>query len=301
MNILVTGAAGMLGTDLCAKLAGSFPVTGVGLNPAEKFPLPYLQADLSDSRNVASIFAKEKPAIVFHAAAMTDVDRCESDREEAVRANLTVTQHVVNAANGINACLVFFSTDYVFSGDKKGMYTEEDPVSPGNYYGETKVLAEDYIRERCRRFIIFRISWLYGLNGKSFPRTILEKAAVLKEFEIVSDQVGRPTYTQDVSAAMRDLLRDPALLDKKGNQIYHLSNDGTASWAQFGRFILDEAGYQGTPVREISSAKLARPAKRPANSVMSLEKAAAGLGLRLRPWQEAAREFIKELQQQRTP
>ncbi len=294
MKILITGSGGMLGTDLTSELSPKFKIAGAGILPCAQ--PAYTQADLSVRENVSKLFEKEKPDVVIHTAAMTDVDVCETRREDASKANVEMTRLLADEANRHKAALIFFSTDYVFSGNKAGEYLENDTTDPGNFYGETKVLAENYIKQKSSKYAIFRITWLYGLNGKSFPRTIMERAKTQKKFEIVSDQTGRPTYTRDVAVAISTVLSDKTFFQQKGNAVYHLCNSGQASWAEFGEFILKHSGHEDAEVVRIDSTRLARPAKRPLNSVLSLEKTGKELGIRLRPWRDAALQFIREFQ-----
>ncbi len=294
MKILITGAGGMLGTDLSAALEKHFEVSGAGLSPADR--RRYHQLDLSVPQNAESVISRERPSIIFHTAAMTDVDGCENRRDEALKANVEMTRHLTDSANRAGALFIFFSTDYVFDGKKKGEYTEEDKPAPASFYGETKWMAEKYIQQNARKYAILRISWLYGLWGKSFPRTILERARTQTRFDVVDDQIGRPTYTKDLAGALRDVLvKDPMAFEKNANQIYHLSNQGSASWAAFAEYLLKEGGFSTAKVTPITSDRLNRAAKRPANSLMSLRKAEEKLGIKMRPWQDAAKDFIVEL------
>ena len=295
MKILITGAAGMLGTDLRSELISRFEIAGAGLVPSSQ--PHYTQTDLSVRKNVSDLLSREKPAVIFHTAAMTDVDGCETRQKEALQANLEMTRLLTDEANRYGAQLVFFSTDYVFDGTKQGEYLESDVRKPVNFYGETKFLAEKYIGQHAENYAIFRITWLYGLHGKSFPRTILERVKNQNKFEIVDDQKGRPTYTRDVARAFAELLaKDPLIFKNKGNTIYHLCNSGETNWADFAAFIFEQAGHSGAEISRIDSSKSIRPAKRPLNSVLGLEKVRAGLGIHLRPWREAVLEFIREFQ-----
>ncbi len=296
MRILITGSSGMLGTDLTEALLPEHEVYGTGLIPSRQ--ARYFQADLTAPSNVETLFSNSRPETVFHTAAMTDVDGCESKREEALRANFEMTRLLTDQCVKTNTPLIFFSTDYIFSGNKQGEYLENDPPQPVNYYGETKLLAENYIQENARRYVIFRITWLFGLHGKSFPRTILEKARSQKKFEIVADQWGRPTYTRDVAQVLSAVLRDKSFFESKGNNVYHLCNSGQTNWAEFAEFILNRSGFPDAEVSRIDSTRLERAAKRPANSVLSIEKARRDLGIFMRPWQEAVLSFIHEFHEQ---
>jgi dTDP-4-dehydrorhamnose reductase len=294
MKILITGAGGMLGSDLTAALKINHDVLGAGRNPAPHLGVRFIQRDLSQLSCALEICKKEKPEIVFHAAAMTNVDACEQDREEAMRQNHLMTAEIAKACRETGAFLIFFSTDYVFDGSKKGEYLETDSTQPVNVYGESKRAAEKSIHENKPSYAIFRVSWLYGLNGKSFPRTILERARQQNSFEIVDDQVGRPTFTRDLAAYFAQSLQDTSVLPKMNAQIFHLANSGTCSWAEFASWLLRRADFQAATVTPIKSEKLNRPAKRPLNSVFSLEKSRNLLGASLRSWQDAAGDFVKE-------
>lgn len=298
MRVLVTGASGMLGTDLTSELASYFEVSGVGLNSSSQ--PNYLQADLSEPAIALSVLNQTRPQIVFHTAAMTDVDGCETQRAEALKANYEMTRAIADACKTHNALLIFFSTDYVFSGNARGEIPENFERCPLSYYGQTKFLAEQYLEESAGAYIIFRITWLYGMHGKSFPRTILEKAASQQNFKVVDDQEGRPTYTKDLAEAIRKMLQSGIFqFENKRNTIYHLGNTGNVTWADFAAFILKAAGFTHCEVQKISSAELNRPAQRPSNSVLRLEKARTELGVSMRSWQEAVVDFISEFKNQK--
>lgn len=298
MNVLVTGASGMLGTDLCPELAKNYQVFTTGRGPSN---LPhYTQADLSKPADVAALFDKVRPEVIFHTAAMTDVDACESQHEEALKANVGTVKNLVAAANKTKALLLHFSTDYVFPGNKPGELGENDPRGPVSFYGETKRLAEEYIEQNSSNYVIFRVAWLYAVHGKkSFPRVILDRVKTQKEFKVVYDQSGRPTYTKDLAAELRGLLdRGVLKIEKNRNTIYHLANAGSATRAEFAEAILRGAGHPEVTVIKVRHDEFKAPARRPLNSVLSLEKAKQQLGVELRPWQEAILEFIEEYKKQ---
>jgi len=287
----------MLGKDLSLQFKNHFEVSGLGRRALDSFPIPYFQQDLCDLPGTRNLFEREKPDLVFHTAAMTAVDDCESNREKAFKENVEVTQNVTDASNRVNALVVFFSTDYVYDGSKKGEYEETDPTHPLNYYGETKLAAEQYLQQNAKKFVIFRTSWLYGLNGKCFPRTILKKARETDRLKVVSDQVGRPTFTRDLAQALCGLIVvNPHALEKVSGEVFNLANEGTASWAEFAKTILELGGLSQVRVETITTGELQRPARRPLNSVLSLKKLELILGARLRPWKEALQDFILELQ-----
>jgi len=289
----------MLGSDLARELQREFAVVGISRKSVDYLSIPYAVCDLSKREDSLRRMDRERPDVIFHAAAMTHVDGCEAHRHEALRDNLEVTKHVVEAANRAHALLVFFSTDYVFNGSKQGEYSETDLPEPMSVYGETKRLAEMFILQRCTRAVIFRLSWLYGLRGRSFPRTLIENTKKNRPLRIVDDQVGRPTYTRDIAQAFRDLLANrPGLLESFQGEIFHLAGDGIASWAEFAAGFFHALGKEGIAIERISSEELKRPARRPHNSVLSILKAREKLGMHLDGWQQSIKEFIDELKAQ---
>jgi dTDP-4-dehydrorhamnose reductase len=276
-----------------ADLALGFDVTGVGRKSACHLRLPFEVLDLSHKEQVLEVFDKVRPDYVIHAAAMTRVDDCESQREQALRDNVTSTQVVVEACRRFGSFLLFVSTDYVFDGTKRGEYLEDDPAVPRSVYGETKWLAEQTIRQQANAFVIFRMSWLYGLHGPSFPRTILKKARESERLRVVKDQRGRPTYTDDVARLFKQLLeKHTDQLKASAGETFHIGNTGACSWAEFAVEILKRAGLSHIAVDFVPSTEYPRPARRPANSVLCLDKFQTRFGFPLRPWNEAIGDFI---------
>lgn len=295
MRILITGAGGLLGSDLTNVLSREHEITAVTHRPATHLNVASRQADFSISGSAAAIINEIKPELLFHCAAMTQVDACETSREQALKLNVGVTQEIIQTCNQTGTFPVFFSTDYVFDGKKMGEYDESDTQAPLNIYGETKFLAEKEIIKNAVHFAVFRISWLYGLNGTCFPKTILEKSKTQKLFEIVSDQTGRPTFTRDIARFFLQLLRQPDCIKKLDRQFFHLGNEGSVSWADFAKYLFEKTD-SSAQVKPIPSSQLNRPAKRPQNSVLSLNKVKKVFNLPLRTWQEAAEDFLREYQ-----
>lgn len=299
MKILITGAGGMLGTDLGTALQQDFEVVGLERRPVTHLTVPYDICDLTQERKTRDAILSHKPDLILHTAAMTDVDYCEDHQEEALAANVSATEIVVNAANEIDAPVIFFSTDYVFDGKKKGAYTETDTPGPISFYGKTKQMAEAFILKNAKRATIFRITWLFGVWGRCFPKAILRQAVEVKKLKVVNDQTGSPTWSWDVACAVRDLLltkKDKVLAP--GVEIFHLHNSGHVNWADYARFILKGSGLEAVKVEDVTSEEMKRPAPRPTNSVMASEKAETVLGLKLRSWQEATSEFLPKLKEE---
>ncbi|HOW58918.1 MAG TPA: dTDP-4-dehydrorhamnose reductase [Candidatus Omnitrophota bacterium] len=298
-KILITGAGGMLGSDLAAVLKDDFEVVGLDKRPVTHLTVPYDICDLTHARKTRDAIVSHQPNLVIHAAALTDVDYCEDHHEEAIEQNVGATKNVVDACNDVNAALIFYSTDYVFDGQKKGEYTEEDTPNPISFYGNTKLQAEQYILAQAKQAVIFRITWLFGVWGRCFPKAILRQAADAKKMTVVNDQVGRPTYSWDVAEAMKSVLlkKREFVFDQKPT-IFHLGNMGTVNWADFARFILNESNLGSVKIEDISSTQLKRPAPRPLNSVLSLEKLKHELALELPSWQDATRLFLPRLKRE---
>ncbi|MBN1689195.1 MAG: dTDP-4-dehydrorhamnose reductase [Candidatus Omnitrophica bacterium] len=294
-KILITGAAGMLGSDLSKVLSRSCDVYGAGDHKASHLSIPYEVMDLTREKVVRRLIEEICPQWVFHTAAMTDVDGCETEKDRAIEVNFEMTKKVVDACTQRKAGVIFFSSDYIFDGTKEGPYLEDDKSSPLNVYGETKLLAENYIREHAERYLIFRVTWLFGVHGKSFPKAILKRASCEKVIQVVSDQIGRPTFSWDVAEALGHLLtKNPGALKEHKREVYHIGNEGQASWYDLARYLLLKAGLSGVEISPITSHELNRVAKRPQNSVLSLAKIRKDLGIQLRPWEEAACDFLSK-------
>ena len=223
-----------------------------------------------------------RPNFVINAAAYTDVDGCESNADLAYAINGDAVKILAKACNLTDSVLVHISTDYVFDGRKDG-YGEEDTPNPINIYGKSKHLGERYLTETAKKYYLIRTAWLYGKHGKNFVDTILKLAKSRKELEVVNDQRGSPTYTKDLSAAIRHLIdATPAY------GIYHLTNDGMCTWFEFACKII---GLKGLPtnMKAISSDTLKRAARRPACSVLLNTKLP-----KLRRWESALSDYLSE-------
>lgn len=293
-SVIVTGAGGMLGTDIVQQLNGKYPILGIGRSAALHLPCDFLKCDLSDRGSCDQSLANMNASTVIHCAAMTQVDDCESNPAAAYKDNVVATQNVVQLANSLDALLVFVSTDYVFSGRSGEPYSEDDVADPISVYGMTKYNAEEYVKNNCHSFIIFRVSWLYGLYGKCFPFTILQAASKSERLCVVEDQLGQPTATLDFARFLADLIVSNQLSSMRGN-VFHWGNEGYVSWADFARFLLKQAGYFHVNVEGITSDKLTRLAKRPLNSRFNLKKLITFTGKSPRHWTVAASEYLGSL------
>lgn len=279
MKFLITGASGQLGYDVKLELLnrGYYDI----LSPSSS------AMDLRNKDSVRDTILDYKPDIVFHCAAYTAVDKAEDERELCSDVNINGTKYIVDACSEVGAKLIFISTDYVFDGSKDGFYLEDDKVSPINYYGKTKWLAEENVRGYDNH-IITRISWVFGINGNNFVKTMLKLSDTRDEISVVSDQIGSPTYTKDLSKVLVDM----ALSDKRGT--YHVTNDGTCSWYEFAKYIF-ESNNIDIVVNPIKTSDYPTKAKRPHNSRMSKEKLMNDGFSMLPDWKDAVDRYNKEL------
>jgi dTDP-4-dehydrorhamnose reductase len=305
MKLLITGANGMLGQALCKELIGRYEVAGIvedrahinlesGVWGQESKELPLFECDIRDKERLSSIFKDVSPDFIIHTAAYTDVDGCEIDPQKAYSVNSLGTCNVASEARKAEAVLVYISTDYVFDGAKRTPYTESDKTCPINVYGNSKLEGERHVETALRNFFIFRTSWLFGKGGKNFVDTIINKAKSVKELKIVDDQRGSPTWTVDLASGIRrvmDFYSERGPIDNVYG-IYHLTNSGSCSWYEFTKTILDYAGIRDVAVSPVTTQELNRPANRPAMSILDNTKYEKLVGTRLRPWQEALKDYL---------
>ena len=279
MKIMLTGGRGMLGRTLCAELT-DFTV----------IPTDLPDGDITDAAKFDALVAEIKPDAVIHCAAMTAVDKCESEIDLAYKLNDDGSANVARACYRHGARLIAISTDYVFDGASDRPYNEFDLATGGNtVYGKSKFAGEKAVRSLCPDHLICRISWLYGPGGPSFVHTMLNLADGSRpELKVVADQIGNPTSTLAVARKLRELLLRPELTGT-----FHLTCEGEASWADFAEeiFRLQNVAQKVTPCR---TDEFPRPAPRPANS--RLEKLMLRItGLPPMPhWKEALAEFLKQ-------
>ena len=291
-KVLVTGANGQLGTDLC-KVLRDF----------ELIPLTHKDIEISDINSVKQMFNKYKPDIIINTAAYVRVDDCETEQDKAFLINALGARNVAVAAQELGAKLVHISTDYVFGGagetpvvshkaggDKPCPYAEFDTPLPLNIYGKSKLAGEDLVRHLCQRHFIIRTSGLFGIAGASgkggnFVETMLKLATERDELRVVNDQVFSPTYTKDLAQKIA------WLITTEYYGIFHITNKGACSWYEFTREILRLAGLK-TPVLPITSDQSPQKARRPHYSVLDNSHLRL-LGMDdMRPWQEALKDYL---------
>ncbi len=300
MKLLVTGSAGMLGADLVRELASDFEVTGFSRKPGTFSSSHYSEVhfDLTDFDRLRAEVIRFQPRYVFHAAAFTKVDLCESDEWKPIakKVNADLAERLAQICKECGAHLIFFSTDYVFSGDKKEPYLETDPIQPINFYGQTKAWGERAVEESGSDYTIFRVTWLYGRHGAHFPGAILKQASEKKILKVVADQYGRPTWTLDLARELKYLLLTRQnLLYQYNKRTFHIGNDGVTHWADYARRVLDLSGWSAVGIQPITTDELNRPARRPANSVLDLSIARSCLQVQMRSWEDALSDFLKRV------
>lgn len=276
MKILITGSNGMLGHDLINALKERHDL----------IPTTSKTLDITDKKQTIDYIRDKKPDIVINSAAYTDVDGCEENRELAYSVNGEGVRNLALACRDIDCPLVHISTDYVFDGSATEPIREDGEIGPISVYGKSKLEGEEAIQEILDKYFIIRTAWLYGINGRNFPKTMLELAENHPEITVVYDEVGTPTYTPDLAEGISRLIET----DYYG--IYHLTNSGSCSWCEFARYIFEIAG-RDVKVIPVTASEFARPAPRPSYSVLDnsnwIEK-----GFKpLRSYKDAIKEYIE--------
>ncbi|MGK7888830.1 MAG: dTDP-4-dehydrorhamnose reductase [Leptolyngbyaceae cyanobacterium] len=289
-KILLVGANGQLGQDLRHTLAPGNTVTAVSR----------AELDLTDPEAIRQLMQASAPEVVVNAAAYTAVDKAETDESTAKAVNAIAPTIMAEESHKLGATLIHVSTDYVFNGQKNTPYLETDTPSPLGVYGHTKLMGEEGIRQSCDRAIIIRTAWVYGSQGKgNFVKTMLRLGAEREELRVVVDQVGSPTWTQDLAGAIATLIANMETADDIGG-LYHYVNSGVTSWYDFAIAIFEEAETIGFPlaiqrVMPITTAEYPTPAQRPAYSSLSNRRIAKAIGAQPPYWRKSLRKMLAEL------
>lgn len=286
MKVLVTGAKGQLGIDVMNELKKrQHEAVGVDVD----------EMDITNAEAVKNVMETVKPETVIHCAAWTAVDAAE-DKEEIVRqVNAVGTQNIAHMCKKLGCKLMYISTDYVFNGQGERPWEPDDFRKPLNVYGQTKYEGELAVESSTEKFFIVRIAWVFGKNGKNFIKTMLNLAKTHTSIDVVSDQIGSPTYTYDLSRLLIDMIET----NKYGR--YHVTNEGLCSWYEFACEIFKQAGSMGheecqkIKVNPVSSDKFPVKAVRPLNSRMNKEKLSENGFIRLPPWEDALKRYLKEI------
>lgn len=276
MKILVTGAGGQLGYDVCKVLeARGIDHLGVDIR----------DFDITDAGVTRERIQEYAPGAVIHCSAYTAVDRAEDEPEKCRAINAGGTRNIAEVCRDIGAKMLYISTDYVFPGIGERFYEPEDPTGPLSVYGRTKLEGEQAVQELVERHFIVRTSWVFGKNGNNFVKTMLRLAETKREVSVVCDQIGSPTYTADLAP----LLCDMVATERYG--VYHATNEGVCSWAEFAREVFRVAGVD-VGVRAIPTEEYPTRAVRPLNSRLGKGKLETeGFG-RLPGWREALERYL---------
>ncbi|MBG9553691.1 MAG: dTDP-4-dehydrorhamnose reductase [Bacillota bacterium] len=282
MKIVVTGYTGQLGYDVAHQgLQLGLNMVGIGSK----------DLDITNKEAVFQYLKKVKPDAIIHCAAYTAVDKAEDDKDTCNLVNVDGTNNLAEVAKEINAKFMYISTDYVFNGEGEKAFKETDEPSPIGQYGRSKLDGEKVVKQLLDKWFIVRISWVFGINGNNFVKTMLRLAETRNELNVVGDQFGSPTYTSDLAKLLIDMIKT----DKYG--IYHVSNEGFCSWAEFAQEIFRQANIK-VKVNSISTEEYPTRAVRPKNSRMSKQKLLDNGFNPLPKWQDAVDRYLKELKQE---
>jgi dTDP-4-dehydrorhamnose reductase len=284
-RIVIVGAGGRLGAALVREYGRDFEVAGFN----------HAQLDLGAPEQLRSTLGSLDFDTLINAAAQTNVDRCETHQDEAFALNAEAPRVLASICRAKNARFIHISTDYVFDGEKRESYTEEDEARPISVYGESKREGERLALEANDRALIVRVSWVFGPDRPSFIDAILKKARGEDEISAVADKYATPTYTLDICALLK-----PFLADRQEAGLFHLANSGGCSWQEYAQWALDCCLAEGIPMkaRKVGAASLADMknfiAKRPVYSVLSSERYHRATGETPRPWRDAVADYVRD-------
>lgn len=276
--VLITGAKGQLGYDLVRELT--------------KRNIKFLATDsddldITDEAKLTKFFKEHNVSCVIHSAAFTQVDRAEDEKELTHKINVTGTGNIVNECMKYDIPMVYFSTDYIFGGEGDKPYNVDDKANPLGEYAKSKYEGELLVR-KLNKYYIVRISWVFGINGNNFIKTMLKLSETKSELNVVSDQIGSPTYTVDLAKLIIDMIQT----DKYG--VYHATNEGFVSWSDFAREIFKKAN-KNVVVHDVTTEEYNAKALRPKNSRLSKSKLVENGFDKLPSWQDALDRFLVEL------
>lgn len=283
-NILVTGANGQLGRSL-QRLGGVSPHRYIFTDAAE--------LDITDADAVQAAVRETGAQVIVNCAAYTQVERAEEDEAAADLVNHLSVGHLARAAKAADATLVHISTDYVFDGTGHLPYTEEDPTGPLGAYGRTKLAGERAVAESGCRYLIFRTAWLYSEFGNNFLKTMLRLTAERERLNVVSDQVGTPTYAGDLALAIFSLIEGERLGGSEG--VYHFTNEGVCSWYDFAVEIAAAVGHTDCEINACRTPDYPAKAPRPAYSVLDKTKVKRTFGIAIPHWRESMRYCLQRM------
>lgn len=277
MKILITGANGMLGTDLTQLLTTQFEVIAIDIQ----------QLDLIDNEATIDYITNLKPNIIINCAAYTNVDGCETEIDIAYKVNAVAPRNIAVAANNINAKFLHISTDYVFDGETDKPYQEDDTTNPLCIYGKSKLMGEDHVKNLSSKYFILKTQWLYGRNGNNFVKTMLKLADESPSIKVVNDQFGSPTYTRDLCAVIEQIIKT------ENYGTYHITNSGVTSWYEFAKTIFTLSNIE-VDLKPCTTEEFPRPAHRPKFSKLDNYFWRINGFSELRNYKEALKYYLRE-------
>ena len=282
MKVLVTGANGQLGQDVIMQLE-AHKIDHLGTDRDT--------LDITSETSVRNCMNAYNPDVVIHCAAYTAVDLAESHKDQCYQINVLGTRYLAESAADCGAKFVYISTDYVFDGKGTDAFTVNDQPNPVNYYGETKYQGELEVQHALNEFFILRISWVFGIYGNNFVKTMLRLGSSRNDISVVSDQVGSPTYTKDVAEMILKMI------GTESYGIYHMTNGGFCSWADFATEIFRQSATQ-CRVHPILTKDYKTEAVRPLNSRMETETTYLKFGMKQRSWQSALGDYLNKMKKE---
>lgn len=279
MKVLVTGYKGQLGFDVNKRLKNSnIDCIGVDID----------DFDITNEKQTNDFILKYNPEVVVHCAAYTAVDKAEEDKEKCYNINVLGTRNIVKVCKKLDCKMVYISTDYIFDGQGDKAFEVDDIPDPINYYGESKYLGEKEVTNLLEKYFIIRISWVFGINGNNFIKTMLRLAETRDELSVIDDQIGSPTYTYDLAKLIVEMIQE----DKYG--IYHATNEDYCSWYEFACEIFKQANID-IKVNPIKTEDYKTLAVRPKNSRLSKKNLDKNGYTRLPSWKNALNNYLIEL------
>lgn len=286
MNILVTGANGQLGNCMRTASAGSkdhYHFTDVA------------ELDITDKEAVEKMVKDNDIKVIVNCAAYTNVDKAETDAQFAEVLNAKAVRNLADAVKANDGTLIHVSTDYVFGGSQGNTpRTESEPANPTGVYGLTKLHGEQEISGSGVKALIFRTAWLYSIYGKNFVKTMLNLTSTKPQLKVVFDQVGTPTYAQDLADAIYDIIENRKMDGNEG--IYHFSNEGVCSWYDFTKMIAEIAGNRDCDIRPCHSDEFPSPVVRPSYSVLDKTKYKSTFGKEISYWVDSLKVCMSQMQ-----
>jgi len=290
MRILITGAQGQVGHELMQSAPSGWQVHGLGSS----------ELDISDAEQVTAVVQNLQPLLIINAAAYTAVDKAESDSQRAYAVNHLGAENLAKAAQSLDCPLLHISTDYVFSGEHAQAYTEQDAPAPNSVYGESKWLGEQAINTLCTQHIILRTSWVFGLHGNNFVKTMLRLAQERDALSIVSDQVGGPTSARSIAQALWQIAQHYENNGSCNWGTYHFSGAPTCSWYEFATEIFTQATRlqlidKAPMLSPINTSDYPTPAQRPAYSVLDNTKISQCFNIAQSDWKHELKLMLSAL------